>query len=230
MSKVEKKQLLAVVGARFDWYSAQVVLAEALEKAGLAGKETLEGPEAVRLAGVLAGIRGRMEWVAWEVARLGGADGLPAAQPTAAHAAPVSQPAQASQPAPAAQAAPHAPAAHPAPAAKVEAKPAAPAPFEVAAGKATEVHAPARQPLRITSPSAGTLRWGVNGWKTPPAAAQPAGTQPVAGEPTVDTALAAAGGAFALLLGPFGDEVKQLDFTLRDEGGAWAAPCTVKLG
>lgn len=218
MSKVEKKQLLAVVGARFDWYSAQVVLAEALEKAGLAGKETLEGPEAVRLAGVLAGIRARMEWVAWEVARLGGAEALPAAQPAPSPAPP------------AVHAAPPAPAAHAAPAAKAEAKPAAPTAFEVAAGKAAEVHAPARQALRITSPSAGTVRWGVNGWKTPPAGAQPAGTQPVPGEPTVDTALAAAGAAFALVLGPFADEVKQVDFTLRDQGGAWAAPCTVKLG
>lgn len=71
MSKVDKKQLLAVAETRFDAYSAQVVLDEALEKAGFSGRQDLDGPELITLAGVLASIRTRMEWVAYEVARLG---------------------------------------------------------------------------------------------------------------------------------------------------------------
>lgn len=78
MSKADRKKLLAVVETRFDYYSAHVVLDEALAKAGLAGREELEGPELTRLAAVLAGIRTRMEWVAYEVGRLASGDAAPA--------------------------------------------------------------------------------------------------------------------------------------------------------
>jgi hypothetical protein len=74
------------------------------------------------------------------------------------------------------------------------------------------------------------VRWGVNGWKAPPAAALPAGTVQVPNEPTVDTALQADAGAFALALGSFEAGVQTVEFTVRYAGDKWAPPCQVTLG
>ena len=216
MSTVDRKTLLAVMGTRFDTYSAKVVLDEALEKAGLAGRDPLAPAELATLAPVLAKLRTRMEWVATEVARLSG--GGPAAAPVAAAPAAAPVPAPASAPAPAPPA--------PRPAA------AAPAAVDVAAGAAAEASARAAAPVRITSTEAGTVRWGVNGWKAPPPGSLPVGTTPVAGETTADTPLQPTGGqpSFALVLGPLGAGVERLNFTVRFAGDRWSPPCTVKLG
>ena len=221
MSTVDRKTLLAVLAARFDTYSAKVVLDEALEKAGLAGKDPLAEPELAALAVVLANLRTRMDWVAAEVARLSG--GAPAPAPAAP--APVAT-------APAAAAAAAAPAAAPAVAARAAAPAHAPAPVDIAAGAAPQATAKASAPVRITSAEAGTVRWGVDGWKTPPAGSLPPGSAPVAGETTVDTPLQATGGqpAFALVLGPLGAGVKELDFSVRFASDRWSPPCAVRLG
>jgi hypothetical protein len=266
-----RKLLLAVLGARFDWYSAQVVLDETLEKAGLAGRDEL-GPAELRvLAEHLAKARTRTESVAADIARLAGPAPIsaPAAAtaPVARAAPPVAAPAPPAPAAPAATAAPAAaasPAAAPAqapeqPASPAPATAAAPAPsakgakrpgatpataepakaaaakqaaVDVAAGAQAEVRVAATAPVRITSAEAGTVRWGINGWKTPPGAAQPPGSTPVAGEQAIDTALQPTGGQppFALLLGSLGGGVTQVDFCVRLEGDRWTKPCTVRLG
>jgi hypothetical protein len=214
MGGIDRKSLLALFGTRFDTYSAKVVLDEALEKAGMSGRDPLSTADLALLAPLLKNLRTRMDYVAAEVERLaGGAKPAVAAAPE-----PVAAPAPAPVPTPK-------PAAAVAPAA-------APAPLlaEVAAGAAKEAAVAGRGPFRITAAEAGTVRWGVNGWKAPPAAAQPEGTAKVPNEPTVDTALAAAGAGFALVLGPFDAAVQTVEFTVRHAGDKWAPPCAVKLG
>ena len=217
MSSIDRKSLLALFGTRFDTYSAKVVLDEALEKAGLSGRDPLSTADLALLAPLLKNLRTRMDYVAAEVERMAG--GPKAATAVAAAPEPVAAPSAAPAPAPDTKPAAAAPAAAPA---KVLA--------EVVAGAAKEAAIAGHGPFRITAAAPGTVRWGVNGWKAPPAAALPEGTVKVPGESTVDTALAAAGAGFALALGPFEADVQTVEFTVRHAGDNWAPPCAVKLG
>ena len=215
MGGSDRKSLLALFGTRFDTYSAKVVLDEALEKAGLSGRDLLSTADLALLAPVLVNLRTRMDYLAAEVARLAGGAKPAVADAPEAIAAPAAKPA-----------------APPAPDAKPAAATAAHSPklAEVVAGAAKEASVAGHGPFRITAAEAGTVRWGVNGWKTPPAAAQPEGTKKVPDEPAVDTALAATGAGFALALGPFEASVQTVEFTVRHAGDKWAPPCVVKLG
>ena len=212
MAAADRKSLLALFGTRFDSYSAKVVLDEALEKAHLLGKDPLTTADLALLAPLLPNLRTRMQYIAAEVERLAGGVRPAAPAPEVAPAAPLP--------------------ATPAPALKTPkaASPAAAPLPEVAAGAAKEARVSGPGPFRITSTEPGTVRWGANGWKAPPAASLPAGSTQVAGEPAIDTALAAAGAGFALVLGPFDGTVDQIDFTVRFAGDRWAPPCAVKLG
>lgn len=233
MGSIDRKALLGLFGTRFDTYSAKVVLDEALEKAGLLGRDPLSTADLALLAPLLKNLRTRMDHIAAEVERLaGGVKPAIAPAPVAAAApAPIAAAAPAAAPAPAPAPAPAAvPAPAPVPAPKPAAAAAAPKLPEVAAGAAKEAAVAGHGPFRVTAAEAGTVRWGVNGWKAPPAAALPEGTAQVPNEPTVDTALAAAGAGFALALGPFEASVQTVEFTVRHAGDKWAPPCTVKLG
>ena len=222
MAAVDRKSLLALFGTRFDSYSAQVVLDEALEKAHLLGKDPLNTADLALLAPLLPNLRTRMQHIAAEVERLAGG-----AAPAAAAAHVSAAPSAAGHPPPAPTVVPPAPA--PAPAALAQEPTAAGLP-EIPAGAAKEAAVAGRGPFRITASEAGTVRWGTNGWRAPPAASLPEGTTKVANEPTVDSELIASGGEFALVLGPFEGAVNQIDFTVRYQGNRWAPPCAIRLG
>jgi hypothetical protein len=238
MPKANVKQLQSVLEMRFDHYSARAVLAEALERTGLADKEQFETAELVRLAELLAGLRTRMEWVAAEVLRLSGEGEVPAKTAAATGAAPAAAPAG---PPPSgqtekraegaeAQAAPDAASAAEAAERKKAGKKAKATPFDVKAGSTGEHRAPAQTALRIQHEQEGVVRWGVNGWKTPDEKALPPGTQPVAGELAVETRLGAGKESpFELLLGPFGPEVQRVDFVVRT-GEQFTSASAVLIG
>lgn len=77
----------------------------------------------------------------------------------------------------------------------------------------------------ISSPAAGTLHWGVNGWSEPAAVSVPQGSQEAGDGKAVDTKLAGpdADGRYFASIGPFvgGPAVRVVDFAIQRTDGSW---------
>ena len=202
MAAMDQDRLLELLEHRWDWYSARALRTQMLAELGLEGHRELRGAELERLAEWLENPERRAAAVAAELRSVAASN---------AGSQPMGQP-------------PQKPVEQPVEQHGQKAVEKAPPPFEVRVGGevAQKLKGSHAQPLRIVSARAGTVRWGVNGWKSPPAPWRPAGTHPVDGAESVETKLVAASGAFVLDLAPPPANVRELSLNVRFDDGSWA--------
>jgi len=212
---MDRDSLVAVLERRFDHYSARSVLGEVLSRLGIEGRAAYAAADLARIADELAQPQRRAETVVEELRRL-------AAEARRAEAPPVPTP-------PAPVPVPIAAKTDDKPAAKTPAKADPPA-IEVVLGSAQETDCPAGASVRLVSDRPATVRWGVRGWKSPPAELRPAGTSKTDSE-SVETVLVPHAGPhpFALVIGPLTASVAELNFVARFDDRSWTKDAKVRV-